>query len=1370
MKHDNLPSGDNFIKKRRFRKRWHRLLTVLGSIVVFCTTYALILPAITMESGCPIPEHTHTQACYTQVLSGETTQPVEEPETPESEPEKTLTEETEVAEALPEENSPETTVPPNCGFGEGDGGHIHNDGCYDENGELTCTLSESAGHQHTFLCYGTWELTCGLEEHTHSDQCTPAGLTADEQEQVEQVTEAIEKLPDSEQIDTIISQYERSGDTDGLESWYLWLTEQITQVKADYDALSEEQRLAVTNSEKLLTLSELTAPWDTSVQMISGTNVTYQVWNGSDWEEVGHSAYQTGTVNGSECAYISSTLAESFFSPYGYTATTQSDSLTYSYNDIYTIYYKDSGKAYCMDVAGATYASDTAVQLYAYNGSAAQQFRIIDYAGNSLITPLEGQGYYVNINGGNLADGSKLALYNEPDSNSQWKIMTSENGDTTIGSARDANYLIDLPSGNQVNQNQLQIWSAGSNTKWTLVQCYAQTPVTWELQADGTYRIGLTPCTDGSIVVRYMPESTASGSLEIVAGANTRDLIEVNLYDYGSNINELYNQDSKYPGFQQDNGSTNVGTALTRWASFNFGNNLTSDLDAGKSSITNNGGAINTTANGANTAISGAIYGTLLDGYPALSDGTSLRYLFTDSAYATKKNSQSVDGLFQYNPVTGAYTFNSRHNHAQFDPSTDSFILYRQIITSNFMMYPFGNFLPFNNIETQTTQASTITKQTLQAMATRAKANSASAAQTLSTQLGKFISLMDSAYPDGWAAADCVNKYFSMAGINKTFTNAGLENIYSINYDVETDFYFGMEMKMNFMQPRGGLTGNDDLQPMVFYFTGDDDVWVYIDGVLFLDLSGIHRHVGGEIDFVNGTVKYYSLDVTTGEVSSVPYKTVSFSELVDASVLNEKGTFPDYTTHSFHFYYMERGAGSGVCRMNFNFPLLRKNSISVTKELTADGETGASLLGDPDFRFQVLRQDGQTLFIPGNTEYDILDSTGNSIGTGQTDENGVFTLKAGQTAVFRELAENAGKYFVRELLDSAYFDQYGTITVNGSSTTVHHSVIVGTDTFTGVDSPVSDMADGNTTFSFCNQVALNKTGSLSIQKTLTVYPGTDPPERFSFYVTLDGQPLPVGTVYTVGSEQRTVENAGLISIGANETAYLSGILAGTAYTVEEQNADGYTVSYQVDGNARDGPVSGTVGVEQAIAVTVHNQEKGAQLQIPVTKTLYAPDGQSHTYTFRLIQLSDREGTAEAGTAQTVSVTLDGSPQTVIFSLDYPRRAMETGTWIFYYRITEERDDPEFGTVYDQSVYTVAVEVTVTAEEMSANIADIWKDGRSLGGNAAIGFANRLSSYVLPATGSMGTVPYTVAGAVLCILAVALLFYHRFARRKEDDTS
>lgn len=229
---------------------------------------------------------------------------------------------------------------------------------------------------------------------------------------------------------------------------------------------------------------------------------------------------------------------------------------------------------------------------------------------------------------------------------------------------------------------------------------------------------------------------------------------------------------------------------------------------------------------------------------------------------------------------------------------------------------------------------------------------------------------------------------------------------------------------MNFMQPKDGLTGSDGAQPMVFYFTGDDDVWIYIDGKLFLDLSGIHRHVGGEIDFVNGKVNYYSLNTQTGDVETTPYKSISFADILsDSADLNEKGTFSDYSLHSLNFYYMERGSGSSVCRMNFNFPLLRQNSISVTKELTIDGNE--DIVGNPDFRFQILKENGRDLFIPAGTNYDILNKSGNLIATKQTDKNGIFTLKAGQTAVFSEINENAGKYFVREILDADTFAQYG---------------------------------------------------------------------------------------------------------------------------------------------------------------------------------------------------------------------------------------------------------------------------------------------------------------------------------------------------------
>lgn len=891
-----------------------------------------------------------------------------------------------------------------------------------------------------------------------------------------------------------------------------------------------------------------------------------------------------------------------------------------------------------------------------------------------------------------------------------------------------------------------------------------------------------------------------NNNLTKVKGANTRDLIEVNLYDYGSNINDLYNSNSKYPGFQQDKGTDSISSGNTTLTNgkFNFGNNITADLAAGKSGITNKGGDINTTANGANSPISGAMQITLgSDGYPALSDGTSLAYLFSNSEYATKKNNQSINGLFQYNDETGEYTFNSRKNHAQFNPGEDTFTLYNQIISSNFMMYPFGNFLPFNDIVSETKKSSEINKEYLMEIAGSAqfKADNGSGDEyaLLAAQLRNFISVMDSKYPGGWDADECINEYFAFVPTTNRFTIDSLKNIYTIDYDEPTDFYFGMEMKMNFMQPKGGLTGNDGKQPMVFYFTGDDDVWVYLDGKLALDLSGIHRHVGGEIDFVNGVVKYYDLDVSTGDVSKTSSKTVKFSDLQLTS-LNDKGTFEDYSTHSFNFYYMERGAGSGVCRMNFNFPLLKQNSISVTKELSVDGsDSDVDLLGNPDFSFQILKpKDGDSnpddkyeTYIGEGVSYDILDTSGNKVGTGTTGADGIFTIKAGQTAVFTGINENNGEYFVRELIRSDAFDQYGTVSVDGSSETTNYDVTVGSDTFEGVNSTVKDISNGSTVFYFDNKVDLNKQGSLVISKDVQAYGNDYKSKNYSFSVKLDGVPLPVGTKYTVGTEERTVEAEGIIKLKSGETAVISGILAGTKFTVSETESHTLTPNYyinDVEVKADDeGCVSGYIryidndsGEDiDKVYIKVINVESGSKVQsVNIQKSLFNPDDNNHTYSFELKQVDvtfdDISGNIaeisdiDGGYTDVTKIDITGAgPVPGGFNLAYSDDALgDESEKKFYYKITEARNE-ETDTIYDGSVYVVEVTVENTSGDgLKVSLTNKWKDGEPYNLNDDLKFENKLGSYVLPETGGPGTMMFTIGGVLLILTAGLLLLYRR----------
>ena len=77
MQKKKIQEAEGFVAQHRRRRIWQRIAGGLACVVVFCTTYALILPAITMENaGCGLTEHTHTEACYTKVTAETSQEPV----------------------------------------------------------------------------------------------------------------------------------------------------------------------------------------------------------------------------------------------------------------------------------------------------------------------------------------------------------------------------------------------------------------------------------------------------------------------------------------------------------------------------------------------------------------------------------------------------------------------------------------------------------------------------------------------------------------------------------------------------------------------------------------------------------------------------------------------------------------------------------------------------------------------------------------------------------------------------------------------------------------------------------------------------------------------------------------------------------------------------------------------------------------------------------------------------------------------------------------------------------------------------------------------------------------------------------------------
>lgn len=247
------------------------------------------------------------------------------------------------------------------------------------------------------------------------------------------------------------------------------------------------------------------------------------------------------------------------------------------------------------------------------------------------------------------------------------------------------------------------------------------------------------------------------------------------------------------------------------------------------------------------------------------------------------------------------------------------------------------------------------------------------------------------------------------------------------------DFHFGMTMSAKFIQPKDGkINGNN----MVFEFSGDDDVWVYIDGVLVLDIGGIHNEVLGSINFADGTVKVGS-NINTNLKKL--FNDANANANIKGDFVSGKSIFKDYTAHTINFYYLERGKGDSNCKLKFNLPTVPKKSVTVEKQLS---NTDKEKYANVEFKFQLLLQDDKGEYVPSNTAGTLSDDS--EVEFNREEINGVpydnvFTLKPGQKAKFSGLEENT-KYKVQELGVSK--DRYDRVLINDEETTNENGNVI----------------------------------------------------------------------------------------------------------------------------------------------------------------------------------------------------------------------------------------------------------------------------------------------------------------------------------------
>lgn len=408
----------------------------------------------------------------------------------------------------------------------------------------------------------------------------------------------------------------------------------------------------------------------------------------------------------------------------------------------------------------------------------------------------------------------------------------------------------------------------------------------------------------------------------------------VNLFDYW--VVDGDNDSSK--NINNNNGNDNTGINKDHQLKFNGGGGTGINKWTGRSNI-NGFGRLSFVKN------------TLVDGYPAINNGTytsqgqgvnytdeSLAYLFNNDSQANGKQ----DGKAVHNNVKGLFQLK------------DGYYVYDSYGSG-------GNYAVYNS--------------------------------TTNT-----FDVYDKAgvYKGGVSDAN-LGQFFPFDSADKVFDEKGnsLSPKQIIDGSTNLNHHFGMSVTTEFVQPASGkTTGNKD---MIFEFSGDDDVWVYIDGVLVGDLGGIHEKATLKINFATGGVHVGHVDNANDPEKTIQDTTIkAMFQAAGADTSNRRfsgNTFLDSSKHTLSFFYLERGAGASNMSLKFNLTTLPSSEVAKVDQ-NGEAVQGAE--------FALYQSDAN------------WNAQDEAIAQGTTDANGQLVLLKpdGSVLSFDEEHANKNDYFV----------------------------------------------------------------------------------------------------------------------------------------------------------------------------------------------------------------------------------------------------------------------------------------------------------------------------------------------------------------------
>lgn len=254
--------------------------------------------------------------------------------------------------------------------------------------------------------------------------------------------------------------------------------------------------------------------------------------------------------------------------------------------------------------------------------------------------------------------------------------------------------------------------------------------------------------------------------------------------------------------------------------------------------------------------------------------------------------------------------------------------------------------------------------------------------------------------------------------------------------------HFGMTMETKFNNP----APSNISEPVTFKYSGDDDMWVFVDNKLVLDIGGIHEPAGGMIDFTNGLVwvQDNSEGRTLAEIKGNTYTDDEWRKLPKPIGIDTASTssdavnkwivtpisnyIPDWEAnkigkHEIKMFYLERGGCYSNLAMDMNLPTLKP--LTVFKNVDYKSHLVKDFDND-EYEFQVWEWDinGNKWIIPQDTNpnapYYLKDNN--------------FKIKAGERKEFKDLGQDRIFKVVEVGVDPNKFDEVTIETAKGTET------------------------------------------------------------------------------------------------------------------------------------------------------------------------------------------------------------------------------------------------------------------------------------------------------------------------------------------------